>query len=75
MVYGSTVCLICSGEPTIGKTRPETLLRQLTTKKGQVRFTNVSSFHGSLSVTVIALVDTTPNVILVLHIIWNCTTL
>lgn len=26
----------CSGEPTVGKTRPETLLRQLTTKKGQV---------------------------------------
>lgn len=25
-----------TGEPTIGKTRPETLLRQLTTKKGQV---------------------------------------
>lgn len=25
-----------SGEPTAGKTRPETILRQLTTKKGQV---------------------------------------
>ncbi|XP_047317886.1 outer envelope protein 80, chloroplastic [Impatiens glandulifera] len=25
-----------TGEPTIGKTRPETILRQLTTKKGQV---------------------------------------
>ncbi|KAG0589524.1 hypothetical protein KC19_1G026600 [Ceratodon purpureus] len=25
-----------TGEPTVGKTRPETLLRQLTTKKGQV---------------------------------------
>lgn len=26
-----------SGEPTLGKTQPETILRQLTTKKGQVR--------------------------------------
>ncbi|XP_019260518.1 PREDICTED: outer envelope protein 80, chloroplastic-like [Nicotiana attenuata] len=25
-----------TGEPTVGKTRPETILRQLTTKKGQV---------------------------------------
>lgn len=25
-----------SGEPTKGKTKPETILRQLTTKKGQV---------------------------------------
>ncbi|XP_022871055.1 outer envelope protein 80, chloroplastic-like [Olea europaea var. sylvestris] len=25
-----------TGEPTIGKTRPETIIRQLTTKKGQV---------------------------------------
>lgn len=27
-----------SGEPTKGKTSPETILRQLTTKKGQVIF-------------------------------------
>lgn len=29
---------IFSGEPTKGKTSPETILRQLTTKKGQVFF-------------------------------------
>lgn len=28
--------VIISGEPTVGKTKPETILRQLTTKKGQV---------------------------------------
>lgn len=31
------------GEPTIGKTKPETILRQLTTKKGQV-FTGLFFF-------------------------------
>lgn len=28
--------LTVSGEPTVGKTKPETILRQLTTKEGQV---------------------------------------
>ena len=34
MIY--IVFAIVSGEPTKGKTRPEIILRQLTTKKGQV---------------------------------------
>lgn len=35
-----------TGEPTVGKTRPETILRQLTTKKGQV----YSMFQGKRDV-------------------------
>ncbi|KAL0389349.1 UNVERIFIED_CONTAM: Outer envelope protein 80, chloroplastic [Sesamum calycinum] len=53
-----------SGEPTVGKTRPETILRQLTTKKGQV----YSMIQGKRDVdTVLAMdarkVDLTMNVV------------
>ncbi|KAK3029561.1 hypothetical protein RJ639_038450 [Escallonia herrerae] len=36
-VNNISIRFLCkTGEPTVGKTRPETILRQLTTKKGQV---------------------------------------